>query len=378
MAAEQYEPMQYNAEYGYRTSDPYASGTGGGGGTNYNVPYRAPTSGYGTGYGGGFGGTQAGGFGGNSPFFNDPLTQPLMQSWTKRMRQLNTPGPGYGDIEDMFKNALNRDPRMDDALNNLQDMMKRSAPRNAYLDQYGASTQQRMAELNQDPYTASDEAALKARFFDDLARTRDDRTQQLQQRLASMGMAPTSGTAQEAGALLEGEYETARAGQQRDLLKYTTDERNRRRDLAVQLSGGLSGAGAQEAQNQAQFEGQRANIASGLAQLLGSLQDRQLGVAGSLAGLRRQRYLDDMERGGQMLETSALPSALQQQRMAQLQNLLSGQGTPQSIYEQQLAQQKMIDERQRYSDANRTALWGTIGNTIGNVAGSYYGAQNRT
>jgi hypothetical protein len=278
----------------------------------------------------------------------------------------------------MFKNALNRDPRMDDALNNLQDMMKRSAPRNAYLDQYGASTQQRMAELNQDPYTASDEAALKARFFDDLARTRDDRTQQLQQRLASMGMAPTSGTAQEAGALLEGEYETARAGQQRDLLKYTTDERNRRRDLAVQLSGGLSGAGAQEAQNQAQFEGQRANIASGLAQLLGSLQDRQLGVAGSLAGLRRQRYLDDMERGGQMLETSALPSALQQQRMAQLQNLLSGQGTPQSIYEQQLAQQKMIDERQRYSDANRTALWGTIGNTIGNVAGSYYGAQNRT
>jgi len=309
---------------------------------------------------------------GPSPYFDDPLTQPIMSSWTQRMSQLSQPGPNYGESMNVYRSALKEDPRYTNAIKSLGDSIKRKAPPNAYLGQYAASTQGRMKELNAEPFSDSDEAALKARFFDDLARTRDDRTQQLRERLASMGMAPTSGTAQEAGALLEGEYEGARASQQRDLLKYATDERNRRRDLAVQLSGGLSQQGGVEAANQAQWEGQRANIAQALAGLLGNLQDRKLGVAQGLAGLQRQGYMDDIERGGMHLETSALPAAIGQQRLAQLQQWLGQQGTPQQLYEQQLAQQRADDERKRYADANKTAFWGGLINTAGNI---YAGSQ---
>jgi hypothetical protein len=307
---------------------------------------------------------------GPSPFFDDPLTQPIMSSWTQRMSQLSQPGPNYGEAQGILRQGLSEDPRLTAALKNLGGAIKRRAPANAYLGQYAASTQGRMAELNKEPYSASDEAALKARFFDDLARTRDDRSDQLRQRLASMGMAPTSGTAQEAATLLEGEYEGARASQQRDLLKYVTDERNRRRDLAVQMSGGLSQQGATEAANQAQYEGQRANIASNLAQLLSSLGDRRVGIAGQLAGLQRQRYMDDLERGEMHLGTSALPATLGAQRLAQMQQILGGFGTPQQLYEQQLAQQRADDERKRYADANRAAMWGTVGQVAAPILGA--------
>lgn len=298
----------------------------------------------------------------SSPFFDDPLSQPIMTAWTRRMSQLSTPGPDYGDIEGMFGAAVRPDPRFDDAIRTLQASMKRSAPSNAYLGQYAANTRRRIDELNAEPFDAQEEARLKARFFDDLARSRDDRQEQLRARLATMGYAPTSGVAAEAATLLEGDYEQGRAQQQRELLQYVTDERNRRRDLGVQMSGALSGAGAQEAANQASFEGQRAGIAGNLAQLMAALQDRRLGVASTIANLRRQRYLDDLDRGGLELETSALPASLAQQRMAQLQAVLSGFApNAANLYEQQLSREQLAQQEQARSDQNRAALWGTIG-----------------
>jgi hypothetical protein len=316
------------------------------------------------------------------PFFDDPLSQPLMESWGRRMTQLRSPGPNYGDVERTMWGSMKEDPRLTGLLKNLQGLTTRAGPANAYLGQYAGATQGRMKELNAEPFDASAEAALKARFFDDLARSRDDRTQQLQQRLASMGMAPTSGTAQEAGALLEGEYEGARAGQQRDLLKYVTDERNRRRDLAVEMSGGLSQHGQADANNRAQYMSQQANLGQGLAGILANLQTNRANVAQGIAGLRRQSYLDTMERGGQELDTSALPSALGQQRMTQLQQLLSGNTpTQQQLFEQQMAQQNAANEQQRYADQNRTNMWGAIGQfaapALGAVAGHYFPSGNK-
>jgi len=316
------------------------------------------------------------------PFFDDPLSQPLMESWGRRMTQLRSPGPRYGDVERTMWGSMNEDPRLTGLIKNMTGLANRSAPGNAYLGQYAASTTKRMGELNEEPFDASAEAQLKARFFDDLARSRDDRTQQLKERLASMGMAPTSGTAQEAGALLEGEYEGARAGQQRDLLKYVTDERNRRRDLAVEMSGGLSSHGQADASNRAQWMSQQANLGQGLAGILANLQTNRANVAQGIAGLRRQSYLDDIERGGMELDTSALPSALGQQRMTQLQQMLS-QNTPtqQQLFEQQMAQQRAADENRRYADQNRTNMWGAIGQfaapAIGAVAGHYFPQQGQ-
>jgi hypothetical protein len=312
MAQAAYEPQPYNPFAGGGGAVPYDGGGGGGGsfgGGGYNQTFTQPQQ-------QSWGQPQAGTFGGSMPFFDDPLTQPIMSAWTGRMAQLARPGPDYGEAESYLRASAQEDPRMTGLIKTLTGLTTRSAPGNAYLGQYAGATQKRMKELNEDPFSGSDEAALKARFFDDLARDRDDRHQQLRERLASMGMAPTSGTAAEASTLLEGEYETARAGQQRDLLKYVTDERNRRRDLAVEMSGGLSGHGQADA------------------------------------------------------ETSALPATMWQQRMAQMAQLLQGQGTPQSIYEQQLAQQKLINDQQNQSNANKANVFGTIGGIAAPILGA--------
>jgi len=361
MAQSAYEPNYYGAPA------PPASAAGGGYGgfsASYQPQAQTPAPAWGSSWDSG------GGSGGSMPYFDDPLTQPIMQAWTGRMNQLAAPGPNYGEAMDYLRASGREDPRMTALIKNLTGLSKRSAPANAYLGQYAGATTRRMKELNEDPFSGSDEAALKARFFDDLARTRDDRTQQLRERLASMGMAPTSGTAQEAGALLEGEYETARAGQQRDLLKYVTDERNRRRDLAVTMSGGLSQHGQADAANQAQWMSQQANIGQGLAGLLASLQANKANIGQSLAGLQRTAYGDDIARGGALLETSALPATLWQQRMAQMQQMLQGQGTPQSIYEQQLAQQKLINDEKNQSNANKANVFGTIGGIAAPILGA--------
>jgi len=355
--------------------DPYNTGGGGGAMQPYQPApaamtpapsWASPTAGQPT--FGGWGDTPQGGA--SMPYFDDPLTQPIMSAWTGRMQQLATPGPDYSEAQDYLRASAREDPRMTAMIKQLTGLSKRSAPANAYLGQYAGATSKRMKELNEDPFSGSDEAALKARFFDDLARDRDDRHQQLRERLASMGMAPTSGTAQEAATLLEGEYEGARASQQRDLLKYVTDERNRRRDLAVQMSGGLSDQGAREAANQASWMSQQAGIGGNLASLLASLQANKAGVGQSLAGLQRTAYGDDLARGGELLETSALPASLWQQRMAQMAQLLQGQGTPQQLYEQTLAQQRAEDEAKRYSDQNKANIFGTIGGIAAPILGA--------
>jgi hypothetical protein len=371
-----YEPTPYGFSAENRLASPNSydpsGGSGGGGYGGFGASYQPQQSQQPQPWSQqpAWGQPQAGTFGGGMPFFDDPLTQPIMSAWTGRMSQLARPGPDYGEAEDYLRASAREDPRLSGLIKTLTGLTTRSAPGNAYLGQYAGATQKRMKELNEDPFSGSDEAALKARFFDDLARDRDDRHQQLRERLAGMGMAPTSGTAQEAATLLEGEYEGARASQQRDLLKYVTDERNRRRDLAVEMSGGLSGHGQADASNRAQWMAQQANIGQGLAGLLASLQANKAGVGQSLAGLKRTAYGDDLERGGALLETSALPATMWQQRMAQMAQLLQGQGTPQSLYEQQLAQQKLADENKRYSDQNKANIFGTIGGVAAPILGA--------
>lgn len=361
-----YEPNSYGFDAENRLQTPEPMGATGGG---YGRPMRQPQQTFGTSAWDALQQPRQQ----SQQYFDDPLSQPIMQSWTRRMNQLRTPGPDYGEIEGMYARALRPDPRFDDALASMKSSMNRSAPGNSYLGYYADTTKKRVKELNEEPFDASAEAALKARFFDDLARSRDDRSQQLRERLARNGMAPTSGTAQEASALLEGEYEGARARTQRELLEYVTNERNRRRDLGVQMSGGLSQQGQADANNQAQFEGQRASIAGNMAQLLAALQQNRLGVAGNIASMRRQSYLDNLDRGGLELETSALPAAMQQQRMAQMQQALSSGGmSPEQIAQLQQQQQQAEWARQQQSQQNKFNYFNTAAQIATPIISSFF------
>lgn len=320
----------------------------------------------------------SGGWGSPSPmmspggggYFNDPTTQPLMAAWAQRMAQLQRPAPNYGDINGVLSGFLRPDPRFDDAIASMNRIGSSSAPSNAYTGQYATAVQGRMKELNAQPFSTSDEAALKARFFDSLALNRDKAYDEVAQQASSRGFAPTSGVAAGLNAQVGADYQKARAGQQQALLQYVTDERNRRRDEAVSMSGGLQQAGAGDAQLQAQWLSQRANIIGNVASALMAQRNSSMSAAESMASLRRQQYMDDMSRGDAMLSTSALPSQLAQQRMQQLQSVLSGGSDPSQIFSQYLAMQQLQNQQQQQSNASKAGLWSSIAQIAGPALGA--------
>jgi hypothetical protein len=317
-------------------------------------------------------------------FFDDPTSQPINTAWNQRMTQLNQAAPNYGDITSTLGSYLQPDPRFNAGLAALAQSAGGSAAQakvldNPYTAQFATATTNRMKELNQDPFSSSDEAALKARFFDSLALSRDDAYKQNAQQMASRGLAPSSGVAQALGAETSAGYQKARAGQQQALLQYVTDERNRRRDAAVGMSGNLQQAGlADTSEKQGaltsnaslanQWQATRASILGNVLQAIQGQQGLGLNAATTMASLRRQQYLDDNQRGADLLQTSALPNALTQARMQALQQTLAGGPTSQSLfgqYSQMNAQQ--IAQAQANAQRN-AAIWGAAGQIGAGVA----------
>jgi len=309
-------------------------------------------------------------------YFDDPLTQPIMGAWGQRMNQLSRPGPGYGDINSALGKYLQPDPRFNDAMSQMQAAANSPGATNKYTPQFAANTARRIKELNADPYSTADEAAIKARFFDSLAMDRDKAYQQNAAEMASRGLAPSSGVAQALGAETSMGYQKARAGQQQQMLQYVTDERNRRRDLAVSMSGNLQQAGLGDAQLQQQWQSARAGILGNVLSALVQQQGMGLNAATTMAGLRRQEYMDDLSRGDALLETSALPSALAQQRMQALQSVLAGGPTAASIFGQYGQMQQLQNQQDATRQQGNAAVWGAAGQIGSSALNAYLNNRN--
>jgi hypothetical protein len=349
-------------------------------GTSMQPSYSAPS------YGGsapspwgqpGTGSYQPGGYGSTpDTYFDDPLTQPIMGAWGQRMNQLSKPGPGYGDINAALGKYLQPDPRFNAALGNLQGVASQSGATNQYTPQFAKATTQRMKELNADPFSTSDEAALKARFFDSMAQDRDSAYQQNAAQMASRGLAPSSGVAQALGAETSMGYQKARAMQTQQMLQYVTDERNRRRDTAVSMSGNLAQRGGEDAALAQQWQSTRAGILGNVLSALVQQQGMGLNAATTMAGLRRQQYLDDDQRGANLLETSALPSAIAQQRMGALQSVLAGGPTAGSIFNQYSQMQQNQNQQDQIRGQQNAAVWGAAGQIGSSALNAYLNNRN--
>ena len=101
--------------------------------------------------------------------------------------------------------------------------------------------------------------------------------------------------------------------------------------------------------------GMLGNIASALL----NQSNVGLNAANSIAGLRRQSYMDDMSRGDALLQTSALPYSLEQNRMQQLQNILAGQNADsQQEFANYLALMNAQNNREQTSANRSAAMWG--------------------
>ena len=306
-------------------------------------------------------------------YFTDPLSQPIMQSWSSRMGSLQPwNAPNLGGVEDLYRKASQPNPYYDKAANAISEMLSsRQGATNQYTPQYAASVEKRKKELYQEPFSTSEDAALKARYFDSLSASRDDRAQQMAQMLAQRGFANTSGLAGDAMGQVESSYQTDRAQQQQQLMQYVMDKREERRNLAVQMAGGLADQGYHDATLAAQNLSARGNMAGALASLAQAQQNAQLAAAGGIGGLRQQDFANRQGLYDQSLQTSMLPYSLQNQRLQSLTSMLGG--IPNAMPGVNAAMQSQ-NQQQQFNAQQNQAMW----QGIGGAAQSYpWGGQQQ-
>lgn len=93
----------------------------------------------------------------------------------------------------------------------------------------------RAKELNQPAYTSADEAAIRARAFDQLERRRTETAKNQREQVYARGFAPTSGLATGADQEVNRNFEQVRGGIESNLVQNSIDETQRRKDAAMQL-----------------------------------------------------------------------------------------------------------------------------------------------
>lgn len=302
-------------------------------------------------------------------YFTDPLHQPIMQAWSNQMEGLQQwNAPNLRGLEDLYTNAAKPNKYYDRAANALSQMLgSRAGATNPYTGQYAAAVEARKKQLNAEPFSTSEDAALKARYFDSLSASRDDRAQQMAEMLAQRGFANSSGLAGDAMGEVEQSYQTDRAQQQQQLMQYVMDTRESRRNLAVDMAGGLANQGYHDATLAAQNLAQRGNLAGALAQLAQAQQQAQFQSAQGIGGLRQQSFVNEQGLYNQALQASQLPYQLQNQSLQNLTAMLGGVPNPQNQMNTMAQQQAQRD--QYNAQVNAQMMQG-----IGQAAAGGYGA----
>jgi hypothetical protein len=139
-----------------------------------------------------------------------------------------------------------------------------------------ANTKKRIAELNAEPFSASEEAAQRVRAFDNLERSRAVAIQQVRERLVAQGHAPSSGTVEAAIQQVNQSFDSLRAQNENGLLLNNINERQRRKSEAItieqQLADRLLGGASIDMQGRGQSINAAQTLAA-MAQYIGNFLD---------------------------------------------------------------------------------------------------------
>ncbi|MCR4342136.1 MAG: hypothetical protein NUW01_19845, partial [Gemmatimonadaceae bacterium] len=131
-------------------------------------------------------------------------------------------------------------------LQEYMDMLKeQQGQARARAQTYADTLNTRIDELNQTPYTAGDEAVMRAKAFDSLERRRQQTLRAARENVYARGFEPTSGIAREYAeqpgqsqvADVNRLFEESRTGIESGLLESSIAEGQRRKNLATTLQG---------------------------------------------------------------------------------------------------------------------------------------------
>lgn len=260
-------------------------------------PIGGSASGVGASGGGGTSSAPSGGSGLNAgsldSLFSDPAGRLAMDAVQQRLAQLTGAPPA----------------EVARLLGLLGGRVGEAMPGNEQLGQFLSRTNERIGQLQSDPFSDSEEASMRAAAFDQIERDRTVAKQRLLEELGSRGHSPTDGTVIRAMQQVDQHFDSLRAQQTSQMALYQMTERQNRLNQAQTLSGLLQQAGAAQ-------QGQAINWS-------------QADFARALQALAANTGLWDqtMGYGGQALAASMVPESMLQGRFNML-NAASGGGDP--------------------------------------------------
>lgn len=190
---------------------------------------------------------------------------------------------------------------------------------NGLLNDFVTEGRQRISELNQAPFSAGEEAALKTRAREDQVIARDAAKQRVLQDAARRGLGESSGVIQEGMQSAEHAFTAADAKAQNDLMLYISDQIQQRKNKAADISQSLAGAGQADAAMQ--MQGQIASSSANQAHT-----SQIMGIAGALAEMAAQSRGEARARQGDVLSLATMLAELPVQRLQLAASLLNGTG----------------------------------------------------
>lgn len=190
---------------------------------------------------------------------------------------------------------------------------------NGLLGDFITEGRQRIAELNQAPFTSAEETALKAKTRNDALAQRDASMQRSLERASARGLGKSSGVLEADQQSIENSFTSADAKAQNDLMLWIADQAQQRKNQAATIAQQLAGAGQADAAMRMQGQ-----IAASSAN-----QNRQgmvMGLANSLAQMAAQSRGEARARQGDILQLSTLLAELPVQRLQLAMSVLNGTG----------------------------------------------------
>jgi hypothetical protein len=155
-------------------------------------------------------------------------------------------GGNYGNSQntELFLNTL------------LQRMEELQKPQeDPFRDLLQVLSLARVKGLEGDPYTAGEDAALRAKYMDPLTQARDTVQQQARERIGARGMLPSSGLLEESLSNIDAGYEQGVAQGSNDLAVRAIDEKQRRGDEQLDILNSLYGVSSgQRGERNAQMQ----------------------------------------------------------------------------------------------------------------------------
>lgn len=244
--------------------------------------------------------------------FSDPYTALFENAAKSRMAALSQP----------FS-----DPALDDVVNLIRGQIGKlsssSGPSfgggNSMFGDFINQGRQRIAELNQAPFSATEEAAMKTRARDDLAVQRDQARKRITEDAGRRNILPSSGVVGAEVSNLERGFTTADAKAQNDLVLWMADQAQQRKNQATTIAGQLAQMGAAE-------EGMADSRAIASANFEQSRNMQIMQAASTLAELAAQKRGETRANQNDVLQIAMQLSQLAPQRLALAMNVLNGTG----------------------------------------------------